>query len=118
MTVPLLKQDQLSELDAWLRSLLWDATLPGIGAANLSMMQDQPQMFEIYRLKARLPLDDGAVKIVQGVREVFEISDAPEDKKAADNGSALTDQGKLVFIGRNIAGLALEASYFSVINSP
>jgi Cobalamin synthesis protein cobW C-terminal domain len=101
-----------------LRSLLWDAKLPGIGTANLSPMQDQLESFEIYRLKARLPLDDGAVKIVQGVREVFEISDAPEHGKVAGNGSALTDQGKLVFIGRNITGLALEASYFSVINSP
>lgn len=81
-------------------------------------MPDKAQSFEIYRLKARLPLDDGAVKIVQGVREVFEISDAPEHRKAVGNGSVLADQGKLVFIGRNIAGLALEASYFSIINSP
>ena len=114
----MLKQDQLSKLDAWLRSLLWDAKLPGIETANLSMMQDQPQSFEVYRLKARLPFDDGAVKIVQGVREVFEISDALNNKKAVSNGSALTDQGKLVFIGRNIRGLALEASYFSIINTP
>jgi hypothetical protein len=113
-----LKQDQLSKLDAWLRTLLWDAKLPGIGTADSSMMQNEPQSFEIYRLKARILLDNGAVKIVQGVREVFEISDAPEDKKAAGNGSALTDQGKLVFVGRNIAGLALEASYFSIIHSP
>lgn len=80
-------------------------------------MQSEPQSFEIYRLKARILLDNGSVKIVQGVREVFEISDAPEHRKASGNGSALTDQGKLVFIGRNIAGLALEASFSSVINS-
>lgn len=79
-------------------------------------MQQEPQAFEIYRLKGRIPLPDGVVKIVQGVREVFEISDAPEQRKDADTGAASTDQGKLVFIGRNIAGLALHASYLSVIN--
>jgi hypothetical protein len=113
-----LKQNQLSKLDAWLQSLLWDATLPGIGTAVPSTMLVQSQSFEVYRLKARLPLDDGTVKIVQGVREVFEIIDAPEHRKAAGNRSALTGQGKLVFIGRNLAGLALEASYLGVINSP
>jgi hypothetical protein len=92
--------------------------LPCLEASNPSNMHKRSQNFEIYRLKARIPLDDGAVKIVQGVREVFEISDAPWNTKAATIGSPLTDQGKLVFIGRNIAGLPLEASYFSIVNSP
>ncbi len=113
-----MKQDQLSKLDAWLRSLLWDAKLPGTVIANSSIIHYERQNFEIYRLKARILLDNGAVKIVQGVREVFEISDIPGNRKAAAIGSPSTDHGKLVFIGRNIAGLALEASYFSVVNGP
>jgi G3E family GTPase len=99
-----------------LRSVLWDATLPNQERFDTPATQNELQTFEIYRLKGRIPVSDGGVKIVQGVREVFEISDAPEQSKEAGTGIASTDQGKLVFIGRNIAGLALEASYFSVIS--
>jgi G3E family GTPase len=99
-----------------LRSVLWDSKLPGQESFDSSVVHFEQQIFEIYRLKGRIPLSDGIVKIVQGVREVFEISDAPEQRKDADMVTASTDQGKLVFIGRNIAGLQLEASYFSVIN--
>jgi G3E family GTPase len=103
-----------------LRSVLWDAKLPIQESFNSPVVQNEPQVFEIYRLKGRIPLSDGIVKIVQGVREVFEISDAPKQRKDADTeaGTTSTDQGKLVFIGRNIAGLALEVSYFSVVNGP
>lgn len=82
------------------------------------MMNSESQSFEIYRLKARIPLAGGAVKIVQGVREVFEISDSPSITKTAAIGSPLTDQGKIVFIGRNITGLPFEGSYFSIVNCP
>jgi G3E family GTPase len=113
-----LKQDQLSKLDSWLRSVLWDAKLPGQETSNTPTAKSERQIFEIYRLKGRVPLSDGEVKIVQGVREVFEITDAREQRKNAAMGAASTDQGKLVFIGRNIAGLTLQASYFGVINGP
>jgi hypothetical protein len=112
-----LKQDQLLKLDAWLRSILWDTKLPGLESASSSKTKKERQNFEIYRLKAKIPLDDGTVKIVQGVREVFEICDAPGTARADGIGSPLDGQGKLVFIGRNIAGLPLEASYFSMVNT-
>jgi len=69
--------NQLSNLDAWLRSLLWESSLPGL---EFETTDSDTASFEIHRLKARLPLSNGDVKIVQGVREVFEILDAPKPK--------------------------------------
>jgi hypothetical protein len=58
----------------WLRCLLWDSTLAGVG---LDHKDSDAASFEIHRLKARLTLSNGDLKIVQGVREIFEILDAP-----------------------------------------
>lgn len=69
--------------------------------------------FEVYRLKARIPLTDGSVKIVQGVRDVFEIKDTPEGDEAALDET----EAKLVIIGRDIGGLDLEDSYFSSMSA-
>jgi hypothetical protein len=110
--VPLLKRTQLPILDEWLRSILWDLKIP---KTNPNSACDTPRTFEVHRLKARLPVDDGTVKIVQGVREIFEIIDAPQVTKVRN---ASCERGKLVFVGRNIAGVAFEESYLRVINSP
>ena len=72
ITVPTLEIEKLSNLDAWLRSVLWNSELPNLGTDSVS------RSFEIHRLKARIPLSNGDVKIVQGVREIFEILDAPK----------------------------------------
>ena len=62
--------------------------------------------FEIHRLKAKLYMQDRSVKIVQGVREVFEILDAPQ-QTPQDTQTSSVEQGKVVLIGRN-----LQASLF------
>ncbi|KFZ22872.1 hypothetical protein V502_02665 [Pseudogymnoascus sp. VKM F-4520 (FW-2644)] len=74
--VPPVKEEQLPKLDAWLRSILWDSKLPDSSTEPAPAPSEQSPTFEIYRLKARLPMSDGSVKIVQGVRDVFEIKDA------------------------------------------
>ena len=51
-----------------MRSVLWENELPGHSVTNGTP-------FEIHRLKGRLMLDNGDEKMVQGVREVFEIFD-------------------------------------------
>lgn len=98
MTIPVrpLRTDQLDDVDRWLRSVLWDNKLPEV---------DETGNFEIHRSKGRLVLEDGSVKIMQGVREVFEINDAPND----DSEGPL--QGKIILIGRNVADVGFEESF-------
>jgi hypothetical protein len=68
--------------------------------------------FEVHRLKARLPLTDRKIKIVQGVREIFDILDARADEVhgESDNGD-----GKIVIIGRYLLGINFEASFLRTI---
>ena len=60
--------------------------------------------FSVHRTKGRIITTTGHVKMIQGVREVFEIVDIDETT-GAPRGSSPGDMGKLVFIGR---GLDLE----------
>lgn len=109
LRVPVLEVEQLSNLDAWLRSILWDAEIPGVGFDS-----SNSEKLEIHRLKGRLSLSNGEVKIVQGVREVFEIFDAPKSQghtSAADTPL----QGKIVLIGRGLLGVALEESFRNTV---
>ena len=76
MTVPVLDVSHLTKLDAWLRSVLWNSILPGNHSED-SAEKIEPK-FEVHRLKARILLSNGDVKIIQGVREIFEILDAPK----------------------------------------
>ena len=105
----------MEKLEAWLRSILWEVKLPLLGQrlSNLS------RSFSIHRVKGRLILDSGHVKMVQGVREVFEVTDM--DLPEAENTETIGDasksvQGKLVLIGRNISGLPWEESLHSAIS--
>ena len=111
MNVPVLKIDELPNLDVWLRSILWDSKLPVPNPKN-GADDDRTANFEIHRLKARLPLSSGDIKIVQGVREVFEVLDAP---KPAD--SAILSEGKIVLIGRDLQGVRFKESFVDTINS-
>jgi G3E family GTPase len=58
---------------------------------------DTPNLnnFEIHRLKGILVLQDGSCKIIQAVREVFEIRDS--EPKTGGDGDC-----KLVLIGRGL----------------
>lgn len=112
--MPALKPEQVPKLDVWLRSILWESKIPDLSSGPDSISSEESPNFEIYRLKARLPLTDGNVKIVQSVRDLFEIKDSPEQKK--DDASEARE-GKIVVIGRDIANVGLEHSYFSVIET-
>lgn len=107
----MLEVEQLSNLDAWLRAILWDSRLPGI--------QTNPadnRKFEIHRLKARLTFSNGEVKIIQGVREVFEILDAPKVSGYA-SADVANSGGKIVLIGRELLDLALTESFRNTVLS-
>ena len=108
--VPVMGPEQLPALDAWLRAVLWDAVLPLPGPAA----SQAGYKFEIHRLKAKIPLSNGEIKIVQGVREIFDILDAPG---GAEAGSVAALQGKLVLIGRHLGDIPFEESLSSAIES-
>ncbi|PWY73556.1 cobW-domain-containing protein [Aspergillus heteromorphus CBS 117.55] len=93
ITTPPIHPSQVSLVDTWLQSVLWDSTFPPVSGIP------GPENFEIHRLKGILVLDDGSTKIIQAVREIFEIRDA-EPKQEAKT------QCKIVLIGR---GLGVDA---------
>lgn len=101
-----LSESQLAELESWLRSLLWESTLL---LSHIVPKLGSPE-FSIHRIKGRVFTLTGAIKMIQGVRDVFEIvdidSDAPGKNMTEDKGSA----GKIVLIGRGLADLPLQES--------
>ncbi|MBE7181117.1 MAG: GTP-binding protein [Terriglobus roseus] len=98
----------MQSLDAWLRSVFWDSRLPGA---------PDPQ-FEVHRSKGRLVLEDGSVKILQGVRELFEISDAVDAAGSGRGPAGSPSQaGKLVLIGRGLDDDAFANSLRSALSS-
>ncbi|OTB08096.1 hypothetical protein M426DRAFT_317201 [Hypoxylon sp. CI-4A] len=105
VNIPLLAPDQLNKVDVWLRSVLWDSQVPG-------ETSNPETPLEIHRLKARLVFNNGDVKMVQGVREVFEIFDSEKD---SDQDGKPSQTGKLVLIGRGVKGIDFERSLLSVL---
>ncbi|CAG8951876.1 hypothetical protein HYFRA_00002720 [Hymenoscyphus fraxineus] len=103
--VPVLETEQLPALDEWLRSILWESTLP---SSDSTAANSQAESHEIHRLKARIPLSNGDVKVVQGVRDIFEIRDAP-------SGSSTSSEGKIVIIGKRLLGKPFKESLLSMI---
>lgn len=88
---------QEEKLDEWLRSVLWETTVP--------VKSGEPPYgdIDVHRVKGRILRQDGTEGIVQGVREVFEIVDYG---KHADDAT----EGKLVLIGRHLRLSELQAS--------
>ncbi|KAG0649090.1 Cobalamin synthase W domain-containing 1 [Hyphodiscus hymeniophilus] len=110
--LPELKPNQLSNLDAWLRSVLWDSKLPHPASKKATGVAEADQ-FEIHRLKAKLNFSNGDIKIVQGVREIFEILDAPNANDSTPGSTK--SPGKIVLIGRNLQGVPFEDSLLGTL---
>jgi len=89
VAVPLraMSQTQLDKLDAWFRSVLWEAEVPSPESTYGSI--------DVHRVKGRVVREDRTTFLIQGVREVFEIFEEPKQ------GARAVD-GKLVLIGRNL----------------
>lgn len=113
-----MEEEQLSRLDAWLRSILWDRRLPDELQNDTPTTNVETPSFEIHRLKARLHIRDGTVKMVQGVRDIFEIKDAPKHEGDEHRSLEQNTQGKLVFIGRHLSDVAFKESYHKVVERP
>lgn len=66
--------------------------------------------FEIHRSKGRLAFINGDVKLLQGVREIFELIDAP-------NGANISStEGKIILIGRGVKDIDFESDFRKVLN--
>lgn len=96
MTPPI-PADKVPQVDSWLQSVLWESTLPA--PAN-SSPESHPTDFEIHRLKGILRLEDGTSRIIQAVRDVFEIRDSEPTQSDDDKPSPV--QCKIVLIGRGL----------------
>lgn len=117
----ILSPAQLTQLDAWLRSVLWDGQLPDPAGGPPRGGLDDPANFEIHRLKGRLLLEDGSVKVVQGVRELFEVFDPPASSPA-EEAAAGDDEpmpppasSKLILIGRRLGEFGFKESLLGVL---
>lgn len=95
----------MANVDKWLRSVLWESELPKDTAEHKAP-------FEVHRLKGRLAIDHGRTKIIQGVRELFEIFDSPDPS----HGDGADSTGKVVLIGRHVTDYDFERSLLSVVN--
>lgn len=94
----------MAKIDKWLRSVLWENELP-------NDTDEHKEPFEIHRLKGRLAVENGDVKIIQGVRELFEIFNAPFSGE--QEGASQT--GKIVLIGRLVTDFDFEQSLLDAI---
>ncbi|MCJ1437833.1 hypothetical protein MMC27_007220 [Xylographa pallens] len=94
---------KVHSLETWLRKVLWESKLiyPNGTYADLS------DLVSIHRLKGRIILESGQEKMVQGVREVFEITDMADawiQNHGTEDAGIVPRNGKLVFIGRGLTG--------------
>lgn len=90
LSVPVLSDDQLEKLDTWLRSICWESQLPMVSTPS----------FEVHRIKGQLPSTSGRIRLLQGVREIYELTDAAD--AAGGPPSSAAKGGKIVVIGRGL----------------
>lgn len=91
----------IDHVDHWLRSILWDNKLLG---------DDNEGAYEVHRSKGRIVFTDGTVKMLQGVREVFDLSDAPGSEESS------SQQGKIIFIGRRLGEKDFQQSFNKTVS--
>lgn len=100
LTVPVLSEPRLKRLEEWLRGVLWTGL--DVAREKVDAAQDEGRDIsrsDIHRVKGRILLEGGAVKLLQGVREVFEFLDEPSQKTSGSG-----EEGKIVMIGRHMGG--------------
>lgn len=106
LSLPILDDGKLERLDDWLRHLLWQSLeLAHPDAAVGTGQRGTRARSDIHRVKGRLVMHDGTTKLLQGVREVFEIIDGRTDGQGERRAS-----GKVILIGRNIDAGTLQQS--------
>lgn len=90
----------MTALDGWLRKVMWESKLPGIDEGGVGFSG-----WEIHRTKGRVRLEGGEVKMLQGVREIFEMIDGADAAAGEGEEEEGREEGsRIVFIGRNLGG--------------
>ena len=102
IALPTLNEPQYSRLEQWLQSVLWELKLPKSKEPEGTKKDDK---FNVHRLKGRIGLGDNSIKMIQGVREVYEIIDVAEEKQESS-----ATEGKIVIIGKHVSGLPWQES--------
>lgn len=90
--LPRLDPISLSLLEGWLREVLWQE------GGRKGDIEEEDAPAEVHRVKGLLPLTDGSVKILQGVRDIFDIIDCVQPAEAA----AVEKGCKIIMIGRRL----------------
>lgn len=97
LPLPVFDVQKLPLLEGWLETILWESNERQAGKAR---------KYEIHRTKGLVVLTDDTIRVVQGVREIFEIiepSPRAQDERDKDpDPDAVPKEGKIVFIGRNL----------------
>lgn len=95
ITLPLPPFDvqKLALLEGWLEMVLWEAN---------ERQEGEARKYEIHRTKGLIVLTDGTIRVVQGVREIFEIIEPPQPVQKDHQKDEVPKEGKIVFIGRNL----------------
>ena len=87
--VPILPAAQVEVLDEWIRLVLWEHQLPN---------EEDVEGLDVLRCKGMFGTDAGEVYVLQGVREMYDLSPA-ESMEHSDGAGEI---GKLVFIGKGL----------------
>lgn len=102
ISFPALKPEQVDLFDLFLRTVLWEETLPG----------DVPhERFEVHRLKGRVPVSDGRVLLLQGVRNLYDLNEKEEKDGIGE------EEAKLVLIGRRVGQEGFKESLLKLLGS-
>ncbi|KAG9099478.1 hypothetical protein FRC06_005253 [Ceratobasidium sp. 370] len=89
VAVPVLTDSQLTKLDEWIRSVLWENKLSTVGSEGTRV--------EILRCKGIYHAANGKSFILQGVQTLYDVIELGERGPEEMAGT-----GKLVFIGRRL----------------
>lgn len=84
-----LSESQISKLDEWIRSVLWEEKLPGTTAESHNL--------EVLRCKGIYHAAGRKSYILQGVQTLYDVTELPEGNSEGEIG-----EGKLVLIGRGL----------------
>ncbi|KAF2684337.1 COBW domain-containing protein 1 [Lentithecium fluviatile CBS 122367] len=100
---PPLSPAQVDNFDLFLRTILWEDDLPDNKTHDI---------FEIHRLKGRIPVKDGKTLLVQGVRNIYDMKEA-----RTSDGANSADEAKLVLIGRGVDQPAFRESLIATLEA-
>jgi G3E family GTPase len=94
---PLDSPTRLAKLDEWIRTLLWENTLPWYTSDGQDAQDErkQPSSVQVFRCKGIFRMCSGQEYILQGVRSLYELREV--DSVGGDGGL-----GKVVLIGKGL----------------